>query len=235
MAVVSTMILRSMRLIGEKARGATLDSNEQTECLAEFNTFLEATANERAIAYQITEDVTTFAASTTNLTIGTNGAFAVPRPVKLVDPCFVRDSSGFDTPLQIIGKEGYGRIQDKDAGYTVPTYIFYDPGFSATSTGTLYLYPATSGGLELHINSWKQIGTVSTLSVNLALPPGYQLFIESNFALHLAAGSVPASPELAKMARESKAAVKSVNLPETIASLDLGVVMGRGSNIFTGT
>ncbi len=36
MAIVSTMILRSMRMIGEKPRGATLDTNEQTETLAEF-------------------------------------------------------------------------------------------------------------------------------------------------------------------------------------------------------
>ena len=36
MAFVSTMILRSMRLTGEKGRCATLDTNEQTEFLAEF-------------------------------------------------------------------------------------------------------------------------------------------------------------------------------------------------------
>ena len=234
MAAVSTMLLRSLRLIGEKARGDTLSSAEQTECLAEFNTFLDATANERLLAYHITEDVTTFAASTVSLTIGTNGAFAVPRPVRLVDPCFVRDASGYDTSLQIIGTVEYGRIVDKNAGYTVPTQIFYDSGFSATSTGTLYLYPASSGGLELHINSWRQLGSVSTLTHNVSLPPGYQLFLETNFAIHLAAGQTPVSAELAKMARDSKAAVKGVNLPDVVMQMDVGVVAGRRSNIFTG-
>lgn len=234
MAVVSSMILRSMRLIGEKARGATLDSNEQSECLAEFNTFLDATATERLLSVHLVEDVTTVTVSSNSLTIGTNGQFAVARPVRIVDPCFIRDSSGYDTPLELIDKETYGRLVDKDSGYTVPTYLFYDSGYSATSTGTLYFYPAASGSLEIHINSWKQLGTVSTLSQNLLLPPGYQEFLETNFAIRLAAGQVPVSPELVKLARESKAAIKGVNLPTPVMSMDLGVVQGTGGNIFTG-
>lgn len=235
MAVVSTMVLRSMRMIGEKARGATLTSDEQTECLAEFNTFLEACGTERLLCYQIQQDSVALSASTSTLTIGTNGAFAVARPVKIVDPCFIRDSSGFDTSLEIISPETYGTIIDKDAGFTVPNYISYDSGFSATSTGTLRLYPSPSGGLTLFINSWKQLGSVSTVSQNLALPPGYQLFLESNFAIHLAAGQVPIPPETVKIARDSKAAIKGVNIPEVISRLDAGIVAGRGrGNIFTG-
>ena len=53
MAVVSTMILRSQRLINEKGRGATLDTNEQTETLAEFNTFLDTLPTERLYAYTV--------------------------------------------------------------------------------------------------------------------------------------------------------------------------------------
>jgi hypothetical protein len=235
MAVVSTMILRSMRMIGEKARGATLDSNEQAECLAEFQTFLDSCATEPLLCYQITQDSVALSASTSTLTIGANGAFAVARPLKLVDPCFVRDSSGFDTPLTIVNIEAYGRIVDKDAGFTVPNVISYDAGFSATSTGTLRLYPSPSAGLTLFINSWKQLLTVSTVSHNVALPPGYQLFLESNFAIHLAAGLTPVPPETLKIARDSKASVKGVNLPEPVMTLDAGAVgRGRGGNIFTG-
>lgn len=234
MAAVSTMILRSMRLIGEKARGATLTSTEQTETLDEFNTFMEATATERLLCYQLVQDSTPLTASTNSYTIGTNGAFAVARPVKIVDPCFVRDSGGMDTPVQILDAEAYGRIVLKSAGYTYPTSLFYDSGFSATSTGTIYLYPSPQGGLTLFINSWKQLGTVSTLSQNLSLPPGYQLFIESNFAIHLAAGQRPISAELAKIARDSKAMVKGGNVPETVMQVEAALHPSYRSNIFTG-
>lgn len=221
-------------MIGEKARGGTLDSSEQTECLAEFNTFLEATATERLYSYQITQDSVALSASTSTLTIGPGATLNTARPVKIVDPCFIRDANGFDTPLEIIGMQTYGGIVDKDAGFTVPTQIAYDSSFSATSTGRLFLYPSPSAGLTLFVNAWSQIGTVSTLTVNLSLPPGYQLFLESNFAIHLAAGLTSVPPETAKIARDSKAAIKGVNLPEPVMSFDLGIA-GRGrSSIFTG-
>ncbi len=236
MAFVSTMILRSMRMIGEKARGATLDANEAGECLEEFQTFLDSCATERLLAYQIVQDSVALSSSTSTLTVGPGGTLNTVRPVKLVDPCFVRDSSGFDTPLEIINIETYGLIVDKDSGFSTPSRISYDSGFSATSTGTLRLYPSPSAGLTLFINSWKQLISVSTVSQNVALPPGYQLFLESNFAIHLAAGMVPVSAETAKIARDSKAMVKGVNLPEPVMRLDSGAAMagGRG-NIFTGT
>lgn len=236
MAFVSSMILRGMRMIGEKVRGGTLDSNEQVECLAEFQTFLDSLATERLLAYQIVQDSVALSSSTSTLTVGPGGTLNTDRPVKLVDPCFVRDASGFDTELKIINIETYGRIVDKDAGFTVPNVISYDSGFSATSTGTLRLYPSPSAGLTLFINSWKQLVSVSTVSHNVALPPGYQLFLESNFAIHLAAGLTPVPAETLKIARDSKAMVKGVNLPEPIMRLDSGAAMsgGRG-NIFTGT
>ncbi len=234
MAVVSTMILRSMRMTGEKSRGATLDANEQTECLAEFNTFLEACSNERLLCYQVQQDSLALTASTNSYTIGTNGVFAVTRPVRIVDPCFVRDAAGLDTPVQILNAEAYGRVVQKSAGYTSPTYLFYDGGFSATSTGTIFLYPSPSGSLTLYINSWKQLGTVSTLSQNLSLPPGYQLFLESNFAIHLAAGMTPISAEVAKIAKDSKAAIKGVNVPDVVSRVESGVLTQYRGSIFTG-
>ena len=236
MAAVSTMILRSMRLIGAKERGATLDANEQTETLAELNTFMDACANERLLCYQIQQDSLALTASTSTYTIGTNGAFAVTRPTKLVDPCFIRDANGYDTPVEIIDAATYGRIVSKASGYTVPTRIFYDGAYSATSTGTLFLAPSPSGSLTLFINSWKQLGTFANLSTTVLLPPGYQLFIESNFAVHLATGLTPISAELAKMARDSKAAIKALNAYSPVMGIDSGALQSyrmRG-NIFTG-
>lgn len=235
MSSVSTVILRAFRLTGEKARGDTLDSNEQVECLAELNTFMESCYNERLLSYSVTEDTAALTASTASYTIGSGGTINTARPVKIIDPCFVRDGSGFDTPVKIIDLETYGRIVDKDAGYTVPTYLYYDAGFSSTSTGTINLYPSPSASLTLHINSWKQLGNFSTLTQEVSFPPGYQLFIESNFALHLCAGFIEPSAALVKMARESKANIKSVNLPSPVMTLDAGVVSHRYGSILTGT
>jgi hypothetical protein len=180
------------------------------------------------MCYSVTERTIALTASTVAYTI-------TSRPIKLVDPCFVRDSSGYDTPVTLINAESYGRIVDKDAGFTVPTVAFYDSAFSATSTATLTVYPAPSASLTLHVNEWNALQSFANLSTVVLLPPGYQLAIESNFAIHLAAGLTPVPAETVKIARDSKAAIKGVNLPEPVMQMDAGVLSGysRGS-IFTG-
>ncbi len=237
MAAVSTMILRSMRMIGEKARGDTLNTAEQTECLAELNTFMEACYNEQLLSPSLKQDSVALSASTQSLTVGPGGTFNITRPTKIVDPCFVRDTAGFDSPVKVINADSYGSLRLKSVGFTYPTHLFYDQGFSATSTGTLYLYPLPQGGLTLFINSWSQLGNFSTLSQQVLLAPGYQLFIESNFALHLAAGYTPVSAETAKIAKDSKAAIKGLNSPQAtpIMQMDTGIASGsRRSSILTG-
>jgi len=234
MAVVSTMILRSMRMIGEKERGDTLDANEQVECLAELNTMIESWSINRLLCYAITEDTHVLTASTLSYTIGPGATINTTRPTRLVDPCFVRDSSGGDTPVRIVNLESYGAIVTKTAGFTYPTYVYYDAEYSATSTGTIFLYPSPQGGLTLHINSWKQLQSFADLSTTVLMPPGYQLAIESNFAVHLAAGFVPIPGETAKIASDSKAAIMDINIPAPISRTDLSAQMGVGRNIYTG-
>ena len=226
MAFVSTMILRSLRMIGEKVRGGTLNANEQTETLDEFNTFLESLSIDKLMTYTVTQDSHLLSASTASYTIGPGATINTDRPTKIVDPCWIRDSNGSDYPLKIINLENYGLLTDKSSGATIPIAIYYDRGFSATSTATLTLYPPPSTGLTLYIHSWKQFSTVSTQSVNLSLPPGYKLFLESNFAIHLAAGYTNVSPEVAKIARDSKAMIRGMNTPDMVMRMDAGSRIG---------
>lgn len=227
MAAVSTVILRAMRMVGEKPRGGTLDSNEQTECLAEFNSFVEALNNEKLMCYSVTQVSTALTASTLSYTIGPGGDINVTRPIALRDPCWVRDSSGYDYPLTIINIERYGRLVDKSSGAAIPTAIYYDGGYSATSTATLTLYPPPSASLTLFIHSVTQMQTFASLTTEILFPPGYRLMFESNFAIHLAAGQTPISAETAKIARESKAVIKAQNAPALIARVDPGALVAN--------
>lgn len=242
MATVSTMILRALRMIGEKERGDTLDSDEQTECLDELNTMLESWSLNRLTIYSITEATHTLTASTSTYTIGTNGTISsIQRPIRITDPCFIRDSSGYDTPVTVLNKENYDAIVDKDAGFVVPIYLFYDAGYSATSTGTIAVYPSPSGGLTLHINCWVPLQNFPSVSTTVLLPPGYKRAIESNYAIEAAGGYSNAPPEVASIARESFAWLQSINLPSPVMRMDAGnVIYGTGAwggsrrNILTG-
>lgn len=241
MPAVSTMILRSMRLIAEKERGDTLNADEQVETLAELNTAMELWSIDRLNIYTVSEITHTLTSSTSTYTIGTNGTISTSgRPIKILDPCFVRDTGGYDSPVTVLNKEQYDSIVDKDAGYTVPTYLYYDMGFSATSTGTIHVYPVPGSADTLHINAWLALQSFAAQSTQLLLPPGYQAFIEYNFAIHLAGGYRPVPPEVRRIAMEAKAAIQSLNLPNPTMRMDSGNVMyatgawGSRRNILTG-
>ena len=221
-------------MIGEKARGEGLDSNETVECLYELNSMMESWETQKLLCYSVTQESFALSASTATYTIGVGGTFNTARPTRIVDPVFIRDGANLDTPVTIIYSEQYGRIVQKSVGYTYPTYLYYDMGFSATSTGTINLYPSPSGNLTLFINSWKQLQHFSDVSTQVLLPPGYQLAIESNFAIHMAAGFTPVPPEVVKIAKESLAAVKTLNIVEPTMRLDYYGVGRAGNNIITG-
>lgn len=234
MPAVSTMILRSMRMIGEKARGETLSSDEATECLAELNSMMDSWSVDRTKVYQLKQESFPLSSNTIAYTIGTGATFNTDRPTKIVDPCFIRDTSNLDSYLTVVNDETYGSIVQKNVGVSYPTYLYYNYGFDSSGHGTISLYPAPQGSLTLFINSWKQLQNFANVSTALALPPGYQLAIESNFAVHLAAGLKPVSAEVVKIARDSMAAIKSINLPAPISKLDNATPGRRGINILTG-
>lgn len=233
MATPSTMIVRALRLIGEKTVAGTLSSDEQTAYLADLNTMIESWSLERLMVYQLLQESKALTTSDGTYTIGSGGDFNTTRPTKIVDPCFIRDSDDIDHPLTLIDAQQYGAITKKTIDGSIPEYLFYDMAF-ASSLGTIYLYPEPEASLTLYINSWKQLQTFAAIGTTVVLPPGYQRAIEFNLAVELAGGFTNVSPEVAKIARESKAVIKGFNAPAGVLRLDAGIGARRIWNINTG-
>ena len=235
---VSTMILRSLRMTGEKTRAETLDATESVQCLAEMNAMIESWSLSPLLCYQLQQYSLALTTSTSSFTIGPGATLSTTvRPNKIVDPCFVRDSSNMDTPLQIISPESYGGIVMKGTGTTYPTYLSYNQGLDSSGYGTISIYPTPSANLTLFVNTQQAVGSFADVSTLVTLPAGYQRAIESNYAIESVAGIGSVSPEVVKIAKESLAAIKTQNLPETISRLDIGVVQpyrGSGRSILTG-
>lgn len=227
------MILRSLRLNGEKKVGGTLSTGEQTAYLADLNTMLESWSLERLMVYRLRTDSLALTSSTGSYTVGLGAAFNIPRPLKIVDPCYIRDSGGYDSPVAVINAENYGRIVSKTLDGSYPRYLFYDASFPY---GTIYLYPEPTSDLTLYVSSWVQLVQFGAIGETVSLPPGHQRAIEFNLAVELAGGFISVSPEVAKIAKESKAAIKSVNIPDTTMRLDpmFGGRTEVGINIYTG-
>ena len=223
MATPSTMIIRALQLFGEKSIGGTLSSDEQTAYLAALNGMMESWSLERLMCYQIVQESRALTASVGSFTIGSGGTWNTTRPTRIVDPCFIRDSGGIDYPVELIDEVAYGRIVLKTVDGSIPAYLYYDAAYVA-GLATIYIWPEPSASLTLYINSWKQLQTFALISTTLVLPPGYERAIIYNLAIELAGGFTSVSPEVAKIARESKAAIKSVNAPSGIMRMDPGVL-----------
>lgn len=235
MATGSSMIIRALNMIGQKEVGASLDSGEQTAYLDVLNAMLESWSIERLLCYQILQENFSLTTSVGSYTIGTGGTFNTTRPTKIVD-AFIRSTDGYDYPVEIINEKSFNRLSDKTTDGTYPNFLYYDQGFSS-GLATIKVYPEPSVGLTLYIDSWKQLQSFATIGATVSLPPGYQRAIESNLAIELSPGFRPVQAEVIKIARESKAAIKMMNLPEGIARLDTSI-SGRGesygNNIYTG-
>jgi hypothetical protein len=227
------MILSSLVYTGEKIIGATLTAAEETHHLARLNAMLESWSLDSLMCYQLVQESKALTASVGSYTIGSGGAFNTARPAKIVDPCFIRDSGGIDSPVEVIDAKAYGQLSMKTSDGSYPRYLFYDAAFVA-SLATIYLWPEPAASLTLYINSWKALQSFAAISTTVVLPPGYQLAIESNYAISAAAGfrSVPA--EVAKIARDSKAAIMNANAPSGILRMPPGVSGGGRVSILEG-
>jgi hypothetical protein len=233
MAAVSTMVLNSLIANGEKAIGDTLTANEQAYYLSKLNSMMESWSLERLMCYQIKQESFSLTASTASYTIGSGATFSTDRPTK-IDSAFVRDASNLDSRVEVVPYDAYDSIVQKDSGNTYPSHLFYDQGYDASGFGTIKLYPAPSASLTLYINSWKQLQTFAAMSTALLLPPGYQRAIESNFTIETAPGLKSVPPEVVKIAKEAKAAIKGVNLPEAVSRMPTGIVHRSTGNIIEG-
>ena len=236
MPSVSTMILNALIITGEKTiEVSSLTTGEQNYYLSRLNSMMDSWSNERMMIHSVQQTSFALTNSQGSYSIGSGGDFNMTRPTRIVDPCFIRDSNNFDIPLEIINVEAYGRIVLKTLDGTWPQYLYYDRGYSTTSTGRVYFWPEPGAGLSTFINTLQPLQNFSTVSVTLQLPPGYQDAIESNFAMRVAPGFVTLDPLVIKHAMDSKKAIKSQNAFDPVLRLDYGLAdVGARTNILTG-
>ena len=236
MPIVSTLIMNALVMTGEKSLDniSTFQAGETSYHLSRFNSMLDSWSNERLMVPYLSQNSFALTVSVGSYTIGSTATFNIPRPTRLVDPCFIRDSDNNDTPLEIVSMESYGRIVQKTADGSYPIYVAYDMGYSATSSATVYFWPEPSANLTAYLNTLQPLTNFSTVSQPVQLPPGYQDAIESNYAVRSAIGVLPISNDLKEMARLTKAALKVTNMIPKTMRLDDGVVGAWRSNILSG-
>jgi hypothetical protein len=231
MATARTIITRSLRKLGVIGEGEVPTASQSSDGLASLNAMVDSWSAEAGPIFEETKDSYVLTANDGEYTIGSGGDINVTRPIR-INAAFVR-KSGTDYPLQIIGKEQYARIDDKDQSGT-PEKIYYDGNFPL---GNLYLWPVPNDADTLFLYDEKALTTFTSLDTTLVAPPGYERALIFNLAVEDAPDyEVEPTPTTQRIAAESKYMVVSANqMNETdILSVDAALLATGGFNILTG-
>lgn len=230
---VSTIILNALIANGEKVIGGTLTTDEQAFYLVKLNAMCESWSLDRRMCYQVLQENFALTVSTGTYTIGSGATFNTARPTKILK-AFIRDSASADSGVKVVSYDAYDSIVMKSVVGSYPNTLYYDQGFDASGFGTIKLLPLPIAGLTLFLDSAKQLQSFGSVTTTLLMPPGYQRAIESNFTIETAPGLKSVQPEVIKIAKESKALVMGVNLPDIVARMDAGIVRRSSGSIIEG-
>lgn len=230
MSTPSTMIVRALNMLGEKTVGGTLTSSEQIAYLAVLNTMLESWSIERLLVYQILEEAFSLVIGSSAYTIGSGGNFNTTRPTKIEDTCFINYLDHL-WQVNVLNDRNFSALQTVGLS-GMPKNLYFD---ITVPLATIYFDYSPDIAYSFHLKSWKQLQSFAAIGDTVLLPLGYQRAIESNLAIELAPGLTSVSPEVIKIAKESKAAIKTLNDPESVLRLDLGVAGHRRFNIYSGS
>src|SRR5260221_10579503 len=127
MATASQIILRGLRLLGDKIIGDTLTTAEQTAYLADLNTMLDSWRIDKLLVYRILESTFTLQVGFDTYTIGSAGNFNIERPDRLEDTCFILYHNT-QYAMRVLD-DATLTAQQTPAHTQKPQMIFHDPPF----------------------------------------------------------------------------------------------------------
>lgn len=222
------LIASALRLIGVLASGETASAAEAADGLVILNQMIDSWNAERLSVFHIlpngrSTDTNTFALvpSQQDYTMGTGGNFNVARPAKIERASIeylANPAQPLELPLEILDYAGWQAIPLKVTTSNIPRYVYIDNAFPLRN---LRFWPVPSEVHNAILYYWNALTQFTALITDLTFPPGYLKALRYNLAVDLApeyGRSVPI--EVAVQATQSKAKIKSMNLPRPIMVVD---------------
>lgn len=225
MTTALQIIERSYSLLGFKAAGETLGSDDAAYALDALNAMLDGWNTQRLFIVSVDEVVATI--STVSATVGTGQDFNTPRPVDVEAGSFTR-IGGLDYPVKWIYRETYATIPLKTVRATFPQYAYYDANMPI---GHVYFYPLPNGPVEFHLAIQVQLSAFADLTTNYTLAPGYLKALQYSLAEELSPGIKELPASVVRMAANARRAIRRTNV--NVGQLDSGIINAR-FNIYSG-
>lgn len=206
MATVQTALVdRAFRMIGQ-GRAAT--STESADILVALNALVDVWKLEKLMVYAFQEESLTLTAGAATKTLGPSGSLTTTRPVA-IERAWTVDSLGVSRPCDQMVESQYAAISLKTQQSDYPTQFLYR---GTVPDATLVFYPVPNGTVtSMKLLTRVQISAFALVDT-LAVPPGYELALASNLAVHIAPDfETVASDDVKAIARMTKMAIKANN------------------------
>src|SRR3972149_2830033 len=160
-------VLRLLEVIGTSE---TANAEDFTNCAQALNIMVKAWQVDGYPLWAIRDVSVPLVAANATYQIGDTatgtGAVVTTRPLRIQE-AYIRDSSGNDTSLQILSRQEYTYLSDKDTE-GVPNQVFYDP---LLTNGVLYVYPVPTDALStIHIVVQKPLADFNLSTDNPDFP-----------------------------------------------------------------
>lgn len=224
MTTALQIIDRAYSLLGYKAAGEVLSSDDAAYALDALNAMLDGWNTQSMSIVSVGEVVATV--SGVSATVGSGMQFNTPRPVRVEAGSFSR-VGGVDSPVELIDRETYTGIADKAASAGVPQFAYYEPSLP---TAMVFFYPPAAA-VEIHLAVQTQLTAFANLATDYPLAPGYAKALQYSLAEELAPGIKELPLSIVRTAFNARRAIRRTNV--NVAQLDSGIQNAR-FNIYSG-
>jgi hypothetical protein len=174
---VNAVVCAALRLLKVKEAGEAATADEASDGLIAVNDLIESW-NLQPLMLPAKSQISQALTTATTYTFGTGGNNAT-RPVSIYK-AFVRDSSGIDTPVNIIGNDEYSDIALKTLSAGIPYNLYYRASYPL---GVVNIFPAPVVGYTLYLECQAALSTYTAVSDSINLPPGYLKALKYNLAI----------------------------------------------------
>lgn len=219
------LISRALRNLNVLQQGEVPDDQEAQDGLDTLNEMIDSWSVDRLMLYTIERRLFTLISGQYVYRFGTGGDFDGARPIKIENAGVIipNGTQPIELPLDMLNKDQYAVIPVKNTPSTYPTALYPDGSFPFNNCN---FWPVPTTTPQVALYCWDQLTQFDALETELVFPPAYGRALLACLTVELSAGGFGGllTPTHIAMAAESKAAVKSLNLPELLMACDPALI-----------